>query len=59
MSRLVALNAERAAEEACGRVRWLRPEFQNPDGQGADGLAVDGGAGTAPEPAAAAKRPWP
>jgi hypothetical protein len=28
--RLVALNAERAAEESRGIVRWLRPEFQNP-----------------------------
>ena len=28
--KLVALNAERAQEEAQGRVRWLRPEFQNP-----------------------------
>ena len=28
--RLVALNAERAAEEARGLVRWLRPEFQDP-----------------------------
>lgn len=30
--RLVALNAERLAEEARGQVRWLRPEFQNPRG---------------------------
>lgn len=30
LERLVALNAERAAEEAQGRIRWLRPEFQNP-----------------------------
>ena len=30
LERLVALNAERAAEEARGIVRWLRPEFQNP-----------------------------
>jgi hypothetical protein len=30
LERLVALNAERAAEEARGKVRWLRPEFQNP-----------------------------
>jgi SAM-dependent methyltransferase len=30
LTRLVALNAERAAEEARGVVRWLRPEFQNP-----------------------------
>jgi hypothetical protein len=28
LERLVALNKERAAEEAKGRVRWLRPEFQ-------------------------------
>lgn len=28
--RLVALNAERAAEEAQGQVRWLRPEYQHP-----------------------------
>jgi hypothetical protein len=26
----VALNLERAAEEAAGHIRWLRPEFQNP-----------------------------
>lgn len=31
--RLVALNAERAAEEAQGRVRWLRPEYQHPVGK--------------------------
>ena len=30
LTRLVALNAQRAAEEANGIVRWLRPEFQNP-----------------------------
>ena len=28
--KLVALNAERAQEEAQGKVRWLRPDFQNP-----------------------------
>ena len=28
LERLVALNAERAAEEAQGQVRWLRPEYQ-------------------------------
>src|SRR5436309_1972762 len=33
LERLVALNAERAAEEARGLVRWLRPEFQNPQGK--------------------------
>jgi hypothetical protein len=30
LERLVALNARRAAEEAAGTVRWLRPEFQDP-----------------------------
>ena len=35
LERLVALNAERAAEEARGLVRWLRPEFQNPQASAA------------------------
>ena len=30
LERLVALNAERAAEEKRGLIRWLRPEFQEP-----------------------------
>jgi hypothetical protein len=30
LERLVALNKERVAEEAKGKVRWLRPEFQAP-----------------------------
>lgn len=30
LSRLVALNQERAAEEARGEVRWLRPDYQIP-----------------------------
>lgn len=30
VARLVALNAERAAEEKAGKVRWLRPEYQIP-----------------------------
>ena len=32
LSRLVALNHERAAEERRGIVRWLRPEYQAPGG---------------------------
>ncbi len=32
LARLVALNAERAAEEAAGQVRWLRPDYQSPSG---------------------------
>jgi hypothetical protein len=30
LTRLVALNKERAAEEAQGHVRWLRPDYQIP-----------------------------
>lgn len=30
VARLVALNAQRAAEEKAGKVRWLRPEYQIP-----------------------------
>lgn len=29
LTHLVALHTQRAAEEAAGRVRWLRPTFQN------------------------------
>jgi hypothetical protein len=32
LTRLVALNAERAAEEARGQIRWLRPAYQAPAG---------------------------
>ncbi len=66
LERLVALNAERAAEEARGLVRWLRPEFQNPDAtpppaQGyldTDVEDADQETETAP-PAATKPRPWP
>jgi hypothetical protein len=30
LTRIVALNAERAEEEKRGKVRWLRPEYQTP-----------------------------
>ena len=33
LERLVTLNAERAREEAQGLVRWLRPEYQKPQGE--------------------------
>jgi hypothetical protein len=32
LTRLVALNHERAAEERRGLIRWLRPAYQNPTG---------------------------
>jgi len=31
LSRLVALNHERVAEEKIGKIRWLRPDYQNPN----------------------------
>lgn len=63
--RLVELNAKRAAEEATGTVRWLRPEFQNA-GQGtqssidADGDVGDAVVATAAEVAIkpVSQRPW-
>jgi hypothetical protein len=62
LARLVRLNAERAAEEARGRVRWLRPEFQNPQGarqatppQGEIEAEVEQEAMVAASP----RRPWP
>ena len=40
--RLVALNAERVAEEARGEVRWLRPEYQHPQAVASQSsLAID------------------
>lgn len=40
LQRLVDLNKERAAEEASGIVRWLRPEFQNSKGTQQTGLIL-------------------
>jgi hypothetical protein len=37
LTRLVALNAQRAAEEAAGHIRWLRPAFQDPSLRAAQG----------------------
>ena len=36
LERLVALNRERHQEELQGHVRWLRPDYQNPDGKTAE-----------------------
>jgi len=70
LERLVALNARRAAEEAAGTVRWLRPDFQQ------RGAAVQSemdvtteaeaetddavpAAAAAPPTAPATRQPWP
>ena len=60
LSRLVALNAERAAEEARGHVRWLRPDFQAPEAA-QTGAALESRPEAAAEAAAEpAKKPaWP
>jgi hypothetical protein len=62
LERLVALNAERAAEEAAGHIRWLRPDFQNPSPAAAETQAAIPlpQAPGRPAPAAPAdKHPWP
>lgn len=64
LERLVALNAERAREEAAGLIRWLRPDFQNPQGnRGTVEMDVNSDIGEAtivpPQAANADKRPWP
>lgn len=69
LERLVALNAERAAEEERGLIRWLRPEFQNPaGGKGAvqkqldveeDEEAAKPAKKKPAKTAAAKKQPWP
>ena len=43
LTRLVALNAARAEEEARGNVRYLRPAFQNPDAADQSALTLPSG----------------
>lgn len=65
LERLVALNVERAAEEARGLVRWLRPELQNPQAarvpeQTTFAVDEDVSAETSVTPTTPAKPlPWP
>lgn len=56
VTRVVALNAERVAEEANGLVRWLRPEFQ--DAEGTRHKVAQAGLGIAAVAASDAPR-WP
>ena len=58
LASVVALNAQRSAEERAGLVRWLRPEFQAPN----ELLVQTTLAGMAPVEAPAParrKQPWP
>jgi len=64
LDRLVALNAERAAEEQRGLIRWLRPEFQipasgQPQTQAAEQLEIDAGEEAAVAAKPGERRPWP
>jgi len=63
LERLVALNTERAAEEAQGKIRWLRPEFQNPGGtttqQGELAVNTEKLAHTPLSTPNASRTPWP
>jgi len=47
LQRLVDLNHERAAEEAQGKIRWLRPEYQDPDYQASTPSTSSGQASSA------------
>jgi hypothetical protein len=58
LHRLVALNKERAAEEARGLIRWLRPDYQNPAGRAAVVAEEQSSLDVGPT-ATAAKTPWP
>ncbi len=72
LTRLVALNAQRAEEEANGHIRWLRPEYQNPPAQPALDLPAgksrtsrrevatkEGRDGSPSRPSSKTKTPWP
>nr|VFK78355.1 MAG: Methyltransferase domain-containing protein [Candidatus Kentron sp. SD] len=63
LQRLLDLNHQRAAEEQKGIIRWLRPEYQNPQGVVADTTTQTEAALDIPAAAetdtATARIPWP
>jgi len=58
LHRLVDLNRERAAEEARGIIRWLRPDYQNPAGHAAVAKSIQTTMDIGPT-VTTAKTPWP
>ncbi|MFM2391999.1 MAG: hypothetical protein RLZZ437_3554 [Pseudomonadota bacterium] len=58
LHRLVDLNRERAAEEARGHIRWLRPDYQNPAGKVAAAKGEQTTMDIGPT-VSTAKAPWP
>ncbi|WP_058616004.1 class I SAM-dependent DNA methyltransferase [Tepidimonas taiwanensis] len=59
LTRIVALNARRSAEEAQGIVRWLRPAYQNPAGTAAVQTSAELETEADTTPAATAPLVWP
>ncbi|WP_018866189.1 MULTISPECIES: DNA methyltransferase [unclassified Thioalkalivibrio] len=60
LGRLVALNAERAAEEAQGHIRWLRPDYQAPEATQTTATLEAKPEAAADTPTEPAKKPtWP
>jgi hypothetical protein len=58
LHRLVALNRDRAAEEARGHIRWLRPDYQNPAGKAVQAKGEQTAMDIGPTETTA-KAPWP
>ena len=59
LTNLVALNATRAAEEAAGKIRWLRPDYQAPAAaQTTLGITAKPGKVAKPAKQKAKKTPW-
>lgn len=60
LQHLVDLNTARAAEEANGHIRWLRPEYQSPDGVQAQQTSyIDVDETQEDQPAPVEKQAWP
>ena len=58
LHRLVDLNRERAAEEARGHIRYLRPDYQNPEGRAAQDKGEQAALDIGPKDMTE-KAPWP
>jgi len=60
LMRLAALNSQRAAEEAQGHIRWLRPEYQAPDEKQTSAELLVADASAVPAVSATTKKQvWP
>jgi hypothetical protein len=63
LQRLVDLNHERAAEEAKGKIRWLRPDFQAPETTATEAeesqTELEGVSNAEKSQAKAESHPWP